>query len=244
MRVGGSLYGLKSVLAWAALCACAAAAPPAPGQSAAPQAADAAAVKAEGVEMRLTAEEERLVQGSRAEIIATGFSAAYFDAHFEPVRVVNTTGDRRVTWRFRVGEHEALVQDSLGFYTDAAGRRFDTHTVSATLGRTHDIVRTISRARARRAMRACIGEFQGSSVTLQRFGVEGRAALVFTALSLPQRATEGAGARQEDVLSEVRKKKPLIKIGNVDLETGRCVEGVAQAGSPLPPPPRSPRRRR
>ena len=188
--------------------------------------------------MKLTPEEERILWGSKAELLATGFTEAYFDAHFEPVRVVNTPGDRRVTWRFRVGGHETLIHDSLGFYTDAAGRRVDTHTVAATLGHTHDILRTISLARASRVMRACIGKFEGSAITLQRFGDEGRAALVFTAVSVPPREAEGA---KGDVLAEVRKKKPYIRIGTVDLETGKCVAGVAQAGSPLPAPPK-PRR--
>ena len=247
MQVVIRTYGLKSVFAWVALCACAAAAF---GQSAAPQAAGAAGRgKAAEVEMRLTPEEERMVRDSKAEIIATGFSEAYFDAHFEPVRVMNTPGDRRVTWRFRVGGHETLVHDSLGFYTNAAGRRFDTHTVSATLGRTHDILRTISLARARRVMRACIGEFEGSSVTLQRFGADGRAALVFTAVSVPPRASAKAAQPAPPAETEGPepggKKKPFLSIGSVDLETGRCVKGVAQVGSPQPtqaPPARRPRR--
>lgn len=241
------------------LCACAAFVTHTFGRPATPQAAGAAgAGKATVGEMRLTPEEERMVRDSKAEIIATGFSELYFGAHFEPVRVVNTPGDRRVTWRFRVGEYEALVQDSLGFYTDAAGRRFDTHTVSATLGRTHDIVSTIPPARARRLMRQCIGEFQGATVTLQRFGAEGRAALVYTALSVPPRAgaeapPKRAPARTEGGPSEegaqgVKKKKPFLNVGTVDLETGLCVKGVAQVGSPQPtqeaPPARRPRRRR
>jgi hypothetical protein len=234
--------GLKSLFVRVALCACAAAAPHAFGQSATPQAAGAAAVgKAAEVKMKLTPEEERMLRNSKSEIVATGFSESYFDAHFEPVRVMNTPGDRRITWRFRVGEHEALVQDSLGFYTDSAGRRVDAHTVSATLGRTHDILRTISLARARRVMRACIGEFEGGSVTLQRFGEEGRAALVFTAISVPPRPSA-----KEPPLPP-GKKKPFLSIGSVDLETGQCVKGVAQVGSPLPPaapPARRPRPRR
>ena len=233
---------LSRVLAWVVLCACASAAPGSFGQSATrrPGGAAARAGKALGAGMELTPEEERILRGSRAELIATGFSEVYFDAHFEPVRVVNTPGDRRVTWRFRVGGHETLVHDSLGFYTDSSGRRVDTHTVAATLGRTHDILRTISLARASRVMRACIGEFEGSSITLQRFSADGRAALVFTAVSVPPREAEGV---KGDVLAEVRKKKPHIRIGTVDLETGRCVAGVAQAGSPLPAPPK-PRPRR
>ena len=190
-----------------------------------------------------------MVRDSRAELTAAGFSEGYFDAHFEPVRVVNTPGDRRVTWRFRVGGHETLVHDSLGFYAGADGRRVDTHTVAATLGATHDILDTIPAERARQVMRECIGEFEGGAVTLQRFGEEGRAALVFSAVSVPPAegaraatapaatpAAQAAVARR-DTLKQGGKKKPFRSIGSVDLETGRCVKGVAQVGSPLPPKP-------
>ena len=229
--------GLTTLLAAFALCACVAAARPASGQSLGPKAA--------GGELKLTPEEERLVRGSKAELLATGFSEAYFDAHFEPVRVLNTPGDRRVTWRFRVGGHETLVHDSLGFYTGADGRRVNTHTVAATLGVTHDITQTIPAEEASRLMRECIGEFEGGAVVFQRFGEEGRAALVFTAVSVPPPAQPAAqpaappaqatGARQ-DKLKPGGKKKPFLLIGTVDLETGRCVKGVAQVGSPHPTP--------
>ena len=236
---------LLRVLVWAALCACAAAAPRALGQSATRGAerVAASAGKAAGGEMKLTPEEERILRDSRAELIATGFSEGYFDKHFEPVRVVNTPGDRRVTWRFRVGGHETLVHDSFGFYTGADGRRVDTHTVAATLGATHDILQTIPADEASRRMRECIGEFEGGVVALQRFGEEGRVALVFTAVSVPPPAgapaaaapPKASGARQ-DKLKPGGKKKPFLSIGTVDLETGRCVKGVAQVGSPHPTP--------
>lgn len=232
--------GWLKLLAVAALCMCAAAARPASGQS--------AESKAAGPERKLTPEEERMVRGSKAELLATGFSESYFDAHFEPVKVSNRPGDRRVTWRFRVGGYETLVHDSLGFYTGADGRRVDTHTVAATLGVTRDILRTITPEQASLNMRECIGEFEGGAVTLQRFGEEGRAALVFSAVSVPpaagaQPATPAAappaqattGARQ-DKLKPGGKKKPFLSIGAVDLETGRCVKGVAQVGSPHPAP--------
>lgn len=210
----------------------------------------------------LTAEEEKLLRDSRAAVIATGFSEAFFDKHFEPVRVVNSRGDRRVVWRLRVNGHEATVNDSVGFYTDAGGRRADTHSVASTLGKTRDISRTISRRRAERVMRACIGDFEGGAVVLQRFGAGGRAALVFTAVSAaprPSPESEGAGANvtmrgdgsqaggnlRHDVLKRGGKKKPFLLTGTVNLETGRCVKGVAQVGSPQPAPasPR-PRQRR
>lgn len=222
--------------------------------------AGASGGRVQGRALKHTPEEERLLRESRAEIVATGFSEAYFDAHFEPVRVMNSPGDRRVIWRFRVNGHEALVNDSVGFYTDAGGRRVDTHTVAATLGETRDIRRTISRRRAERVMRACIGKFEGGAVTYQRFGADGRAALVLTAVSVPppapananrpapqSSATQAGGTRQYDGPGRGGKKKPFLLIGSVNLETGRCVKGVAQVGSPQPAPAKPaprPRRRR
>lgn len=231
--------------------------------------ADAGAKNSEGG-LKLTPGEESLVRGSKAAIIATGFSEAFFDAHFEPFRVFDSPGDRRVLWRFRVNDYETFVSDPVGFYTDARGRRVDTHTVGATLGKTRDIRRTISRRRAERLMKDCIGEYQGGTVTYQRIGVDNRAALVFSALTVtttttPAGASAGSAqpppsapspsaseleSRLPDAPKKRGKKKPFIGIGTVDLETGRCTKGVARAGSPHPrvvAPPASkgtPRRRR
>src|SRR5688572_2378686 len=60
-------------------------------------------------DLKLTPDEERLVAGSRAAIIGTGFTEKYFDAHFKPIKVHNTTGDRRVMWRFQLNDYETIV---------------------------------------------------------------------------------------------------------------------------------------
>jgi hypothetical protein len=216
--------------------------------------------------LKLTPEGERLLRDSKAAILATGFSERFFDAHFKPYKVFNSPADRRVVWRFQINGHEALINDAVGFYTDEKGRRVDTHTVADTLGSTRDIRRTISRRRAERVMKACIGEYEGAgAIIYQRFGNEPRAALLFTAVSTPPPAEpaspnatpaqttpapapsteaqqvgaqEGANAPPDSVAK--RKggiKKPFLSIGSVNLETGRCTKGVAQVGSPQPTPP-------
>jgi hypothetical protein len=193
---------------------------------------------------KLTPEEERLVQGSRAAIVETGFSERYFDEHFEVVRVYNSPGDRRVVWRFRLNGYETTVNDSVGFYTDNRGRRVDSHMVSASLGRTRDIRKTIPFGRARRAMKDCIGDYSPGSILLQRFDADGRVSLVFTAVSLPpagepQTTPAPGGARPPGWKpAGGKKKKPFLGIGSIDLETGRCIKGVAQAGSPQANDPR------
>ncbi len=193
-------------------------------------AAFGAAAAQKGGEPKLTPEEERLVQDSRAAIVETGFSERYFGEHFKVVRVYNSPGDRRVVWRFRLNGYETLVSDSIGFYTDAQGRRVDSHMVSASLGRTRDIRKTISFSRAQRAMKECIGDYSPGSFLLQRYDADGRVSLVYTAVSLQPAADAKPPA----------KKKPFLGIGLIDLETGRCIKGVAQTGSPHAHDPKPP----
>ncbi|HYH84341.1 MAG TPA: hypothetical protein VEX60_02600 [Pyrinomonadaceae bacterium] len=215
-------------------------------------------------QLNLSEAEERLVRGSKDAVVAAGISEAYFDEHFTLFRVFNSPGDRRVVWRFRVGGHEALVSDTVGFYTGANGARVDTHSIASALSSAHDITRTITRRRAERIMRSCIGPFNGGAVVYHATGVPGRASLVFTATSVPRRKSRAELAREKrerekraerereereraakqrgqtappqlDVLEEEDEGGgPPIFIGAVDLETGRCTKGRAQAGPPRP----------
>lgn len=228
-----------NILLAAALCA----APGlAAGQTSAPSAPppDAAGASA------LDEAARRLVSGSRRAFLAAGFSAPYFDRHFSPFKVVNLPGDRRVVWRFRAGEHEAYVDDSVGFYTDAGGRRVDTHSVASTLAAARDPRPAVTRRRAERLMRACIGEFEGGAVVFQQF--DGRTALVFTAATAPTPAPASAPAWGEagaggDPLRRGGRKGPPVYVGAVDLETGRCIKGRARAGAPGPSNTAGPRAR-
>ncbi|HEX8561002.1 MAG TPA: hypothetical protein VF668_23115 [Pyrinomonadaceae bacterium] len=224
------------------------------GAHTAPRAGAQADTRGDAPRADLTASERALVEASRAAIVGAGVSADYFDRHFRVARVADGPGDRRVVWTFAVGGHEATVVDALGFYTDAGGRRVDTHTVAGALGRARDIRRTITRRRAERLMRACIGEFEGGAVVYQAAGDPPRAALVFTAVSSPRPEEPGAAqspatpstpaaapqpqqqSSGHDVIKQGGKKKPFLFTGAVDLETGRCTKGVAQVGSPMPTP--------
>ena len=206
-----------------------------------------------------TASERSLVEGSRAAIIKTGLSAAYFDEHFRVERVVDRPGDRRVVWRFSFGGHEALVGDSVGFYTEG-GRRLDTHSVAATLNTTSELTRTITRARAERIMRRCIGRFASPQVEYRAHGPDGAAALLLTAETVvvppgvtasesraerEERAARDeargreAAAQGRDVAGRSRRKgkRPVVLLGAVDLSTGRCTVGRGQVGPPVQPQP-------
>jgi hypothetical protein len=210
---------------------------------------------------KLSEAEERLVRGSKDAVVAAGISESYFDEHFTLVKVFNAPGDRRVVWRFRVNGHEALVNDTVGFYTGANGARVDTHSIASTLPSAHDIKRTITRRRAERIMRSCVGPFDGGAVVYQMAGEPARASLVFTATSIPRRKSRAELAREErerekrereereraakqrgrtgppqrdELEDEDEGDGPPIFIGAVDLETGRCTKGRAQSGPPRP----------
>jgi hypothetical protein len=218
-------------------------------------AAVAASFGGAAAQSRLSGAEERLVRDSKAAIIAQGISEPYFDEHFKVLKVVDAPGDRRVVWRFEVNGHAALVNDTAGYYTDARGRIVDTHSIAGALPAAHDITRTISRRRAERLMRACIGRFEGGAVVYRAAGAPERAALVFTASSAPRRAGRPEREREErereagskkgknppgaDVIEEGDDEGgPPVYIGAVDLETGRCTKGLGIADHPAPERPR------
>jgi hypothetical protein len=209
-----------------------------------------------------TASERALVEGSRAAVIKTGISADFFDQHFHLARVVDRLGDRRVVWVLAVGGYEATVNDSIGYYTEGAGR-VDTHSVAATLPRTSDIARTIPRRRAEALMRRCIGRFDNPQVEYRAHGPEGRAALLLTAQAAVPRRRVGRGREErEERRARGRRERaggapaadevgaedeegggPVVKLGAVDLVTGECSVGYGQSG-PLPPKEARPDRRR
>jgi hypothetical protein len=123
---------------------------------------------------------------SRRAILATGLSARYFDEHFRLVRAVDRPGDRRVTWRYRIGGYETTVDDAIGFTTES-GRRTPVHGITAKLGTTREIVKTIARASARDALRACLGKYRGESVVFTTVGSDRRATLYLTGHTAPDR---------------------------------------------------------
>ncbi|MDT7540994.1 MAG: hypothetical protein QOE33_898 [Acidobacteriota bacterium] len=207
------------------------------------------------INMKLTDEESRMAQGSRAAIIAAGFSESYFDAHFRLSHVVNSANDRRILWHFSIGEYSAVVIDSLGFYTDEKGGRVDTHSARATLHSAHDVLHVISKWRAKRIMRSCIGAYANGAVVLQADGADGQTALVFIATSMPKLRRKEWAERAERERRERAKKSRSggppgqsrmdavenegdegddepIYIGAVNLETGRCTKGQAISEHP------------
>ena len=189
---------------------------------------------------QLNASEAALVEGSKQAILATGISDAYFKAHFKLLNVVDKPSDRRVMWQFSVNEHQTVVTDAIGYYTEGA-KRVDTHSVAKALGQTSEIQRTLTRARALRIMKSCIGAFENPSVT---YGpIDGRAELLLVASARTkgektksererereERDKRRATAAGTDVIEseeEERETHPIL-LGAVNLTTGKCTKGAA-----------------
>lgn len=210
-------------------------------------------VNSQHVPSALSASQKSLMEGSKEAILNTGMSEPYFNQHFRLVEVIDKPADRRVVWKFLINGYEAAINDSIGYYTEA-GKRINVHSVQNTLMVTSDINRTISRARALRILRACLGKFTGTA-TEYRAASSGRAELLLTASSVPRsrRTSDRERKRKEETAREkASKSDPKVAtdvieeedeehdrsptyIASVNLETGKCRKGIARAGPPKPP---------
>jgi len=197
----------------------------------------ALAVFAQADKRPLTASELILVDGSKGVILLTGISEPYFNKHFKLLKVIDKPSDRRVVWQFSVNGYQTVLNDAIGSYTNLFGRSVDTHSIA--LGETTEIQRTISRARALRLMRSCIGEFENPAV---EYGpVNGRAELLLVANARnrvesksarererEERAKRKATAAGTDVIESEEDEgeiKPLL-LGAINLQTGKCTKGA------------------
>jgi hypothetical protein len=191
---------------------------------------------------KLTVSEQALIEGSKQAILDTGISETYFTTHFKLLKVIDKPADRRVVWQFSVNKYEAVLNDAVGYYTEGA-KRVDTHSIAKSLGQTSEIERTISRPRALRLMKTCIGNFENPAV---EYGpVNGRAELLLVAHA--KHRVESKSAREREREREEREKrkastaagtdaieseedegeiKPLL-LGAINLQTGKCTKGAA-----------------
>lgn len=194
---------------------------------------------------KLTGSEAVLVEGSKRAILATGISEPYFKAHFKLLSVVDKPSDRRVMWQFSVNEYQAVVTDAIGYNTQD-GKQIDLHSVGKALGQTSEIGRTVTRARALKILKACIGPHETPSVT---YGpVDGRAELLLVASArVPAEKAKNEREKEREREREERNKRkaeaagidalakqeeegeggaPII-LGAVNLRTGKCTKGAA-----------------
>ena len=190
-----------------------------------------------------TPSEQALVQGSKEAILATGISESYFQTHFKLLKVVDKPADRRVSWQFSINGYNAVINDSIGYYTEGT-KRIDTHSVAKALGQTTEISRTLSRARALKVLRSCIGNFENP--TVQYGPVNGHAQLVMVGYKRARveskserekererdrenREKQKAASAGTDVIEseEDEGKSPPLILGTVNLQTGKCTKGTA-----------------
>jgi hypothetical protein len=200
---------------------------------------------------QLSDSQKSLAEGSKKALLKTGMSETYFNKHFRLVEVFDKPGDRRVVWKFLINGYEATINDSIGHYTEG-GKQIYIHSVANTLSSTTDIERTIPRARALRIMRSCLGKFTDPSIEY-RAGGAGRAQLLLIASSAPKpirrrqearereernressrkKATQAGGKAETDVIEEEDEDGSPVYIASVNLETGKCTKGRAEAGPP------------
>ena len=190
----------------------------------------------------LTPSEQALVQGSKEAILATGISETYFQGHFELLTVVDKPADRRVTWQFSINEYRAVINDSIGYYTEGT-RRVDTHSVAKALGQTTEIGRTLSRARALKILQSCIGSFENP--TVQYGPVNGQAQLVMVGYKRARAESKSEREKERERERENREKQkataagtdlieseeeegksPPLIFATVNLQTGKCTKGA------------------
>jgi hypothetical protein len=204
-------------------------------------------------DLELSENQKTLVEGSKRALLKTGMSEPFFDQHFRVVKVIDKPGDKRVVWKMAVNEYEATVNDSIGYHTQGQ-KQVNIHSVQNLLSSTTDIKRTIPRARALRIMRACLGRFADAAVEYRAAG-SGKAGLFLTASSVPrvarlsrkevrererkrseresqERALQDRQGPTDVVDEEEEDERPRVFIASVNLETGKCVKGIAQAGPP------------
>jgi hypothetical protein len=191
---------------------------------------------------KLTDSEQVLVEGSKRAILETGISEPYFTAHFKLLNVIDKPSDRRVVWQFSVNQYQAVLNDAIGYYTDGA-KRVNTHSIAKSLGQTTEIQRTISRARALRLMKSCIGNFENPAIEYGPVNGQAELLLVAHVRNRAENKSERERERDREFREEREKRKataagtdvveseedegkikPLV-LGAINLQTGKCTKG-------------------
>lgn len=156
----------------------------------------------------------RMVHESRQEIIASGMSPAYVDAHFSVAEMVDEDQEKKVVWNYTIGNFTIPVTDLITWTQDAAGNITYTHAIRQEWGTTRDIETVLSLAEAEMALKNCIGEFE-------------QAVLKFTALELPGSASPWLTARSVQPAQGGTEGDKIFLQGYLNLETGACHKEIA-----------------
>lgn len=156
----------------------------------------------------------RMVHESKMEIIASGMSAEYVDAHFSVAEMVDEDKEKKVIWNYTLGEYKIIVVDQISWTQDASGNIQYTHAIRQEWGNTRNIEKVISSAEAEQAMRACIGEFTEVSYR-------------FTAFDLPGSASPWMIAKSTQPAPGGSAEDKVFLQGFINLENGICQKEIA-----------------
>ncbi len=156
----------------------------------------------------------RMVQESKLEIIASGMSPEYVEAHFSVANMIDEDTEKKVIWWFTIGEYKIEVIDLVSWTQDANGNIVYTHAIRQEWGNTRNIEKVISPAEAEQAMRACIGEFTEVSFR-------------FTAFDLPGSASPWMIAKSTQPAPGGSAEDKVFLQGFINLENGVCQKEIA-----------------
>jgi hypothetical protein len=156
----------------------------------------------------------RMVHESKMEIIASGMSAEYVEAHFKVVEMIDEETEKKVIWRYQIGEYQIEIIDLVNWNMDAQGNIQYTHNIRQEWGTTRNIETVISSAEADQAMRNCIGDYEGS-------------VLKYTALELPGSASPWLIAKSTKPAPGGSPEDKIFLQGYINLETGACHKEIA-----------------
>ena len=144
----------------------------------------------------------RMVAESRLELISTGMSPEYVDEHFMVVDMIDEDHEKKVIWKYTIGEFEIIVIDPVSWSADDKEEIIYAHGIKQELGTTRNIKLVISKKQALEIMQECLGNHKDISYA-------------FTAREVPGNAIPWMIAKTE-------KEDATREIAYINLENGTC----------------------
>lgn len=142
---------------------------------------------------------------SHDALAKAGFSDAFLAEHLALGDIGGQPGGRTVTWHTLLGDIRMSLEDRIWF-ADGIGR---VHSLTAQMGRAHDIIPVFTAAEAGRALQECMGPFTDPVFSLRAAVPDGPVRFLLQ-------------ARTEEP------QEGLAVVGTLDVETGECLKRVLQ----------------
>jgi hypothetical protein len=144
----------------------------------------------------------RMVAESRLELISTGMSPEYVDQHFQVVDMIDEEHEKKVIWKYTIGEYEIIVTDPVSWIADEREEILYTHGIKQELGTTRNIELVIPKKQALEIMHECLGEHK--EITF-----------AFTAREVPGNAIPW-------MISKSENNDGTWNVAYINLENGTC----------------------